>query len=367
MGSPSPGLHFILFPLMAPGHMIPMVDMAKILAQRDNTVTIFTTTVNANRFKPVIDRANHQNGFKIHVLELQLPLTEVGLPEGCENFDLLPSAALAVNLFAALMLLEQPAETMVRGLSLAPSCIISDNMFPWTTDVAQRLNIPRLVFYGPGCFPFVCTHVVASCSILDQIESDSEYFVLPGLPDQIEVTKPQASCWGRGKTKERIERFERAKEAQKGAFGIVVNSFMELEPKYVERFAMAEDKRVWCVGPVSLCNKSFEDIAERGNKAAKSELDCLKWLDSKEPRIGAEVPVPFGENDKFEVKVKREHIKRALKCSMDDGEEGMARRKQAKQLGEMAKKAMEKGGSSHFNMTSMIEAVVEELAKNSKS
>ncbi|KAL8263314.1 hypothetical protein R6Q59_024663 [Mikania micrantha] len=84
-------------------------------------------------------------------------------------------------------------------------------------------------------------------------------------------------------------------------------------------------------------------------------------------RIGAEVPVPFGENDKFEVKVKSEHIKRALKRSMDDGEEGMMRRKLAREFGEMAKKAMEKGGSSHFNMTAMIEAVTKELANNSKS
>ncbi|KAF5785896.1 hypothetical protein HanRHA438_Chr10g0446371 [Helianthus annuus] len=41
-------LHILMIPLLAPGHTIPMIDMAKMLAQRPNvTVTIVTTPVNA--------------------------------------------------------------------------------------------------------------------------------------------------------------------------------------------------------------------------------------------------------------------------------------------------------------------------------
>ncbi|PWA69718.1 UDP-glucuronosyl/UDP-glucosyltransferase [Artemisia annua] len=105
---------------------------------------------------------------------------------------------------------------------------------------------------------------------------------MPGLPDQIEVTKPQASTWGKGDSKETTEMFDRLLEAEKTSSGIVVNSFEELEPKYVEAFARAKDKVVWCIGPVSLSNKSFEDLSERGNKPAINKDDCLKWLDSRE-------------------------------------------------------------------------------------
>ncbi|KAJ0503325.1 putative trans-zeatin O-beta-D-glucosyltransferase [Helianthus annuus] len=489
MASPShpTNLHFVLFPLMTQGHLIPMVDMARILAQRGIMVTIITSPVNANRFKSVIDRAIEAD-LKIQVLEIQLPCVEVGLPEGCENFDMLPSNAHAVNMYLAMIMLEEPAEKMLQDLCPPPSCIISDGGFPWTNDVAKKLGVPRVVFYGPGCFAFLCIHIVTNTNILDEIDSDSEYFVMPGLPDRIEVTKPQASTWGRGDTKESTMIFERMQEAEKEAIGIVVNSFEELEPKYVKEFAKAKDKNVWCVGPVSLCNTSLQDKAERGNKAAINAKDCLKWLDSKESgsviyiclgslsyasteqaielglglessnipflwvirhpseefeewlskegyeervksrglmvrgwapqllilshqaiggfvthcgwnstlegisagipmvtwpqfadqflnerfiinvlkigvKIGMEVPVIFHELDESKEIVKRDEIKEAIECLMKNHEEGEARRKRSKEFSVMAKRAMEEGGSSQRNMTLMIHAVSEELAK----
>ncbi|KAI7747219.1 hypothetical protein M8C21_008473 [Ambrosia artemisiifolia] len=480
-------LHFVLFPLMAQGHMIPMVDIARLLAQRGSMVTIITTPVNANRFKPVIARSVKDN-LNIQVLELQFPSTEVGLPQGCENFDLIPSAKLFPKLFAAASMLEEPAENMVRGLTLAPSCIISDNLFPWTNNIARKFNIPRLVFHGPGCFTYLCIHIALNSNVLDEIVSDSEYFVLPGLPDCVELTKVQASSWGR-KDKETATFFKEIQKVEEDASGIVVNSFHELEPYYVEELAKVKDKKVWCIGPVSLCNKNMLDIAERGSKGGSNEHECLKWLDSREPesvifvclgsltrlstdqnidlglglessnkpflwcirhtteelerwlleegyeervkdrgmiirgwapqvlilshraiggfvthcgwnstlegisagvpmvtwphfadqfinerfivdvlkigvKIGMEAPIIVGEQDKFGVVVNKEDIQRSIEDLMDKGEEGEARRKRSRELGEMAKMAMEDGGSSHLNLTSMIQDIVELLDKN---
>ncbi|GKE43415.1 hypothetical protein Tco_1470699, partial [Tanacetum coccineum] len=159
----SPNLHFVLFPLLTPGHMVPMIDMARILAHHGSNVTIITTPLNANRYKPIRARAVKAN-LKIQIIEVKLKLAEVGLPDGCE---------------------------MLRELSPVPSCIISDSYIPWTSDVAQTLSIPRLVFHGPGCFWMMCMHVVFTTNVLAGIESDSQPFVLPELPGRIEVTKLQ--------------------------------------------------------------------------------------------------------------------------------------------------------------------------------
>ncbi|KAI3696720.1 hypothetical protein L6452_29225 [Arctium lappa] len=479
-------LHFVLVPLMQQGHMIPMVDIARILAQRGAIVTIITTPVNANRFKPSISRAI-EDKLKIQVLELQLPLAQVGLPEGFESFDLLPSADLHIKLFAAMDMLEEPTENLLRGLTPPPSCIISDNLFPWTTDVARRLGISRLVFYGPGCFTYLCLHIVMNTNVLDEMVSDSETFVLPGIFDEIKLTKAQAGSWGKRDTEAMVDMFRRMDEAEKGADGIVVNSFQELEPKYVEELEKVIDKKVWCIGPVSLRNRSLLDIAERGNKAGINEHDCLKWLDNKESgsvifvclgsmssvcneqifelglglessnvpfiwcirrtteeserwlsgyeervkdrglivrgwapqvlilshsaiggfvthcgwnstlegvsaglpmvtwphfadqflnerfiidvlkigvSIGMEEVVAVGDQDKFGVLVKKDDIKASVESIMDKEEEGEVRRKRARELGKMAKRAMEEGGSSHLNTTTMIQDIIEQLGYN---
>ncbi|CAI9268015.1 unnamed protein product [Lactuca saligna] len=479
----SKDLHFVLIPLMQQGHMIPMVDIARILAHRDATVTIITTPVNANRFRSAIARAIEAN-LKIQVLELQLSLSEVGLPEGCENFDMIPSFDLFVKMYAAMDMLEQPTENLLRRLTPAPSCIISDNQFPWTTNLAQRLGIPRLVFHGPGCFTFLCLHIVMNTNILNEVESDSDYFIIPGITDRIQVTKAQASGWGKRETKEMVDFFQRMEVAEEAADGIVVNSFEELEPNYVEELSKAKKKKVWCIGPVSLHNRSFLDLAERGNKAGIDEHDCLKWLDTKEQgsvifvclgsmssittdqmfeiglglelskvsfiwcirntteeserwlsegyeervkgrgviirgwapqvlilshravggfvthcgwnstlegvsagipmitwpqfadqflnerfvvdvlKVGVSVNMEVGEKDKL---VKKENIKLCVEMVMEKEREGEVRRKRAREFGEMAKRAMEEDGSSHVNMTLMIQDVIHQLlAKNTK-
>ncbi|CAH1414726.1 unnamed protein product [Lactuca virosa] len=105
MAFPSSDLHFTLLPLMAQGHMIPMVDIARMLAQHGVLVTIITTPFNVDHFKSVTDRAIKAN-LKIQVLELKLPLAEVRLLEGCQSFDLIPSIALVVKFVDVISMLE---------------------------------------------------------------------------------------------------------------------------------------------------------------------------------------------------------------------------------------------------------------------
>ncbi|OVA17932.1 UDP-glucuronosyl/UDP-glucosyltransferase [Macleaya cordata] len=481
-------LHFVLFPLMAQGHILPMIDMARLFAERGVIITIVTTPLNALRFKPIIDRSI-QSGLPIRLLNLRFPSVEAGLPEGCETADSIPSQELITNFFVATTMLQEPLEQAFGELQPVPSCIISDMGFPWTAETAKKFQIPRIVFHGTCCFSLLCNHNILKHKLHESITSDSEPFVVPGLPDRIEITKATIPGNIYHNCADQKEFRDQIREAELTAYGVVVNSFEELEPKYVEEYLKAKTNKVWCIGPVSLCNKETLDKVERGNKASIDENQCLKWLDSREPcsvvyvcfgslcrltdsemmelALGLEasgrpfvwvirggeryselekwlfeekfeertkdrglvikgwapqvlilshraiggflthcgwnstlegvcagipmitwpmfaeqffneklvvqvlrIGVRVGEDDvpasklEGEKKVegmgkkKKEEVEKAVNRAMDGGEEGEERRRRVREYAEKARKAMEEGGSSHFNMTLFIQNIM---------
>lgn len=309
---------------------------------------------------------------------------------------------------------------------------------------------------------------------MENIETDSEYFAIPGIPDKIEVTKAQTPGSMDGNWKEFVEKMA-ADEIS--TYGVVVNSFEELEPAYVKGYKNSRnDNKVWCVGPVSLRNM---DKAQRGNKVDSQR--CLEWLDLQKPSdviyaclgsmcnltplqfielgtaleacnrpfiwvirernqtqelntwieesgfeertkrrsllirgwapqvlilsrpaiggflthcgwnstleaicagvpmltwplfgdqffnerfvvkilrvgvsVGVESPVNWGDEDKAGVLVKREDVQRGIEELMGEGNGSEEKRRRAKELAEMAKRAVEEAGSSHFNVTQLI-------------
>lgn len=78
--------------------------------------------------------------------------------------------------------------------------------------------------------------------------------------------------------------------------------------------------------------------------------------------LGVEVPMKWGEEEKVGVLVKKEDIRKAICMVMDEGEESKERRKRASELSEMAKRAVEKGGSSYHNMTLLIEDIMQQVS-----
>ncbi|KAF8379448.1 hypothetical protein HHK36_028884 [Tetracentron sinense] len=219
-----------------------------------------------------------------------------------------------------------------------PDCIIADKFYPWTSDVAAKLGIQRLVF--------------------------------------------NATC--------------------------------ELEAEYAKHYQKMMGHKVWHVGPVSLIHRDSADKAERGHKTAVDEHECLSWLDSKEPdsvlyvcfgslchfpdeqlfeiasaleasgvsaglpmitwplyaehfnneklvtqvlKIGVEVGVKDWKLwvDAGKKVTKREDTEKAVAELMNGGDEAVERRKLARKLGETAKNSVKEGGSSHRNLTALID------------
>lgn len=281
--------HFVLVPLMAQGHMIPMIDMARLLVSHGAIVTLITTPVNAARISTVIDRVE-QSGLPIRFVPLQFPAAEAGLPEGSENIDMLPSRELLKNFMDAVCMLRAPLILHLRAHKPLPTCIISDNIHYWTRDVAVEFGIPRLVFHGFGCFALLCVRNMRSHKIHDKIKDENEPFVVPGLPTTIEITRAQLPTFFASASM--YEYRKEIQEVELASDGVVVNSFDDLEPLYREWYQNTIGMKVWTIGPLSLSKQDVADVAARGNKASISEDQCLRWLDSMEK--GSVIYVSFG-------------------------------------------------------------------------
>lgn len=79
-------------------------------------------------------------------------------------------------------------------------------------------------------------------------------------------------------------------------------------------------------------------------------------------RIGAERYITWGSEKSDEVMITRDDVERKVLELMDE-EKGTERRVKARDLGEMAKKAMEEGGSSYKNIELLVQAMQERNAK----
>ncbi|XP_022766470.1 scopoletin glucosyltransferase-like [Durio zibethinus] len=301
-------IHAMFLPYMAPGHMMPMVDMARRFAAIGTKVTIIITTMNALRIKNAIDR-DIKSGRQITLEIISLPSTEVGLPEGCENMISVPTPEMSIKLFHAIELLQPQIEKLFRDFR--PDCIVSDCLFPWSLDVANELGIPRIAFNGSGFFNLCVADSISRYEPHKNIKSETETFVVPGLPDEIILTRSQLPDIVKARNNF-SELFDRLKESERKSFGLLMNSFYELEPAYADHCRKVLGIKAWHIGPVSLFNRDTDDQVERGEKASVSKHQCLSWLDCRNSK--SVLYICFGSLTRFS-KNQTTEIAHALEAS----------------------------------------------------
>ncbi|XP_043710148.1 scopoletin glucosyltransferase-like [Telopea speciosissima] len=286
-------LHAFFFPVMAQGHLIPMIDIARLFASRGVKVTILTTPSNASLFSNTID-CDAQLGLDISVQLIPFPSVEAGLPEGCENLSSITSPSMTNNFFKALDLFQLPLEKLLQEQQYPAHCIIAGMFFPWVTDLATKLGIPRFIFCGTSFFSRCVTDSIKRYAPHQSLKSNSDPFIVPSLPDQIELTRSQVP-----ETKsEFAELLERVRKSEERSHGVLFNSFYELEPAYADHYKKVIGRKAWDIGPVSLRNRDFADKAQRGNNTYIDGHEyCLNWLDKK--KSNSVLYVCFGSVTRF--------------------------------------------------------------------
>ncbi|XP_062024343.1 UDP-glucose flavonoid 3-O-glucosyltransferase 7-like [Rosa rugosa] len=280
-------LHIFFLPFMARGHSIPIIDIAKLFSSRGARCTIVTTPLNAPLFSKATQRG------EVKLVLIKFPSTEAGLPQDCEDPDLIRTQDMVEKFVKATYLLEPQLEQVLD--EHRPHCLVADGFFPWATDVAAKFGIPRLYFHGIGFFPLCASLSVMMYQPQTKLSSDSESFVIPNLPDEIKMNRSQLPVFPNldGES-EFLNMLKASTESEERSYGVIVNSFYELEPAYADHYRKVFRRKAWHIGPVSLCNKAPEDKAERGamESSTAEKHECLKWLDSKKPH--SVVYISFG-------------------------------------------------------------------------
>ncbi|XP_014507199.2 scopoletin glucosyltransferase [Vigna radiata var. radiata] len=288
MGIHDRQLHVFFFPFFANGHIIPTIELARVFASRGLKTTVVTTPLN----EPYISRTVGKANITIKTIKFPSP-EQTGLPEGCENSDRL-SGMQIIPFLKSTVLLRDPLEQLLQ--QELPDLIIADMFFPWATDSAAKFGIPRIVFHGLGFFPLCVSACVRTYKPQDKVSSYTEPFLVPNLPGEIMLTKMQLPQTPKHDA-EFTKILDEANASELNSYGVIANSFYELEPVYADHYRNELGRKAWHLGPVCLSNRDAAEKAHRGKEATIDQHECLKWLDTKEP--DSVVYVCFGSMTTF--------------------------------------------------------------------
>ncbi|XP_008811620.2 scopoletin glucosyltransferase-like [Phoenix dactylifera] len=271
-------LRVFFIPFFASGHMIPMTDLARLFAGRPGVEpTIVVTPANAALIRPTLDRSA-ADGRPVRLL--LYPFPSVGLPPGVENLST-ATASEAWRVYKAVDLAQEAHDQLLRHHH--PDAIVADVPLWWTTPIAADLGIPRVTFHAVGVFPQLAMNNLTKIrSKIREVENGSEQIAVPDFPGP-PITIPMSELPEFLRSPDHLtEAWDRLKEAQLESYGVVVNTFHELEPEYCDLFRKVDCKRAWFVGPVALSYGEGAKERGGGGTAAEGGNRCLKWLDTKE-------------------------------------------------------------------------------------
>ncbi|KAI3684533.1 hypothetical protein L6452_33757 [Arctium lappa] len=260
--------HFVIFPFMSQGHTIPLLYFSRVLSDRGISVSIITTPANYSVVKATVKNDS------ISVIDLPFPDDIVGVPPRVEVGDKPSAMSSFINFVDATEKLQPGFEEIVRCLPPV-SCIISDGFLCWTQDSADKLGIPRLVFYGTNIFSLTMCNIMAKFKPHAEVSSDDEPFAVPDFPrfklTMNDFEPPFSEVDPKGPMMDFVAK-QQASNVK--SHGMVVNSFYELEPGFIDYWNQNFEPKAWCVGPFCIAKPAVP-------KQMVEKPTWVEWLDEK--------------------------------------------------------------------------------------
>ncbi|KAJ7974549.1 Glycosyltransferase [Quillaja saponaria] len=232
--------HVVLFPFMAKGHTIPLLHFARLLLLRDITVTFLTTPFN----RPFIAQSLFDTTATIIDIPFPKNISD-DIPAGTESIDKLQSPSLVYKFVAATKLMQPDFELALQNLPRV-SFMVSDAFLWWTLDSSSKFDISRL-----------------TQNDFDPVVENADPKDLP------------------------YHFVKNAMPASMKSYGLVVNSFYELEPAFIDYWKNESAPKPYCVGP--FCSAEPPKIKDYENKPI-----WILWLDQKLAQGRSVLYVAFG-------------------------------------------------------------------------
>ncbi|KAI5081056.1 hypothetical protein GOP47_0004239 [Adiantum capillus-veneris] len=268
--------HVVLFPYHEQSHVTPIFALARALASRGLQVTCALPASRYASYSRSAANKDERALFRVEVVaEVETMMNDMHM-----DFHMLSKKV------------EEGLEQLLRSLQPAPTCLVSDLLYPWSQELADRLSIPRFQFS-----PYPATSYMVGCNLPHLVQKD----LLPYKPDMKEVVIDSIPGLLKGfrvgdipmdflaRTAKELEIIGTLHNSKKGG-GLVINTSHALEMETLDALA-AQGLRIYPVGPMFTIDWASNTV-HRDSSLYSEDEECLRWLDGQP--TGSVVYASFG-------------------------------------------------------------------------
>ncbi|KAK7246742.1 hypothetical protein RIF29_41612 [Crotalaria pallida] len=297
--------HAVLTPFPVQGHINPLIKLAKLLHLRGFHITFVNTEYNHKRLLKSWG-PNALNGlpdFHFETIPDGLPPMDDNDADVTQDVFSLFDSTRKNFLIPFQNLLARLNDSASNGIIPPVSCLVSDGSMTFTIQAAEELGIPIVLLWPASAFSLLS--VMHLRTLVDQgvipLKDESyltngyldtkvdwipgmQNFRLKDLIDYIRTTDPNDFL-----VKCHIEMADRIQRAS----AFVFNTCLELESDAMNALSSMFPS-LYTIGPFPSFFKQIPQnhLASLGSSLWKEDIECLEWLESKQPR--SVVYVNFG-------------------------------------------------------------------------